>query len=547
MQTYEQYFIYTHNIIIMTEYNRTTIKKIYGQMMDGVKYDQNYELCGRIVTDRFSGDESLCFINLNDGSTVRTIQCVCDKTKYPNTKWDKLWKNISRGATLSLKGKIVKSPAKGQDYDFEVVDYDFFGIIKDPASYPLAQRKGIISRNLMRTIPHMRNQTLLFTAIEILKKSVYSSIHQSMRDLDIGEVQPTLLTGNECESGAYPFSVTTLLDKSNVPMDRGEIDFKQDFFKKRVFLTVSSQLHLEASVCSSGTNSYCMTTAFRAEPSTGPLHLAEFCMPEWELVNSKLEDNMNVAEKIIKDSITIILENYRPELEFVDEYMKKDIRIKKENELKECKELKKTMTKKDWCAKKKKIEEYYKEISMRIPLIERLERYRDTSFVVTTHEECVRLLKEHVNDKKVEFLEQPEYDGDFSKEHEFYITQVLFDGMPTFVRYYPKNIKAFYMPVINKGDEIERVDCYDLLFPYVGEVVGGSQRISDYDTLEKRMKDINLNMEELEWYLDLRKYGTYPHGGAGLGLGRLMIVLTGIHNIKDMQEFPRACGLTLHA
>ena len=154
-------------------------------------------------------------------------------------------------------------------------------------------------------------------------------------------------------------------------------------------------------------------------------------------------------------------------------------------------------------------------------------------------------MKKDIEDGKVEFQEAPDFDKDLTKEHEFYITEVLYGGIPVFVTHFPKNIKAFYMPVIDEGSGVEHVDCYDLLFPYVGEVVGGSQRIDDYDELIGRMDEIGMNKDELDWYLDIRKWGSLPHGGAGIGLGRFMIALTGIHNIKDMQEFPRACGLTL--
>ena len=351
-----------------------------------------------------------------------------------------------------------------------------------------------------------------------------------MYDLGIGEVQPTLITSNECESGANPFTVTTLSDTS---------DFSRDFFGCQTYLTVSSQLHLEATVCGTLSNGYCMTTAFRAEPSSGPLHLAEFLMPEWEIIDCTLKDNMMVAEKSIKYCLKQIMDRCYDELELLQQHRKEESDHEYKQALEEHKGKKKSMKKQEWVKEKQQIDQSYQELTSRTPLIERLKRYIEMPFMVITHEKCVeRMLKDAVGG--VEFSVLPTFDGDLTKEHERYITEKMFDCMPVFVIHFPKKIKAFYMPVVNEGDDIEYVDCFDLLFPFVGECTGGSQRVHDYSKLEQRIDELKLDKKSLEWYLDLRKYGSIPHGGAGIGFGRLMIVVTDIFNIKDMQEFPRS-------
>jgi len=455
-----------------------------------------------------------------------------------------------------LTGTVQKSPAKGQPIEFVVSDYKCLGTIKDPEKYFMGQR-GFVSRGILRQVPHQRHHTQLFLALQILKQLSYKSLHESFGKLKIGEIQPTLITGNECEDGAHPFTVTTLLDekfKDTPVLDDGSIDWSKDFFEKRCYLTVSSQLHLEATVLGTKRDGYCMTTAFRAEPSTGPLHLAEFLMPEWELIGGGLMRNMAVAQTVLKYVFTQVLEHCMEELEYLEDYRKKDDKAWYDAELAKIKDKKKLiktkeLSKKEWAQLKKDATAEYERKQGLPSIIDRLTRYRDVPFAVTTHEECVRQMLEHQEAGKVVFEEQPGYGEDFSKQHEFYITEVLFGGRPTFVRYYPKPIKAFYMPIVDEKSEtgVEHVDCYDLLFPYVGEVVGGSQRIADEGELVKRMEELGMSTQELDWYLDLRRDASLPHGGAGLGFGRMMIAMSGIHNIKDMQEFPRACRMACYA
>jgi aspartyl/asparaginyl-tRNA synthetase len=303
-----------------------------------------------------------------------------------------------------------------------------------------------------------------------------------------------------------------------------------------------------------------MTTAFRAEPSSGPLHLAEFLMPEWELVGGSedctLERNMAVAQTVLQYVFHKVLYECKDEIEYLEQYRKTDLGETKKHKLTELAGRKKSMKKKEFVMEKQAIEKDYERKISSPPLADRLTKYASSPFVVTTHAECVRLMLQHEAEGRIKFDETPAYSDDFTKQHEFYITEVLYGGMPVFVRFYPKAIKAFYMPlvdsskVLSAGDSVEYVDCYDLLFPYVGEVVGGSQRIDDTQTLIDRMAELGMDTtseSELDWYIDLRRDASLPHGGAGLGFGRMMIAITGVPNIRDLQEFPRAYSLSCRA
>jgi asparaginyl-tRNA synthetase len=530
--------------------DRTLIKDILGASSDDNVFviGEMLKVSGRIYTVRFSGDDNICFIHLVDGSTISHLQCICNKSEIiDKTLLDELWANAKRGTMVSLYGKIILSPAKGQRIEMQVERCIFVGKNYDVKNYPLASR-GFMPRNTLRQIPHLRHHTLEFMAIQRIKQCVYDGIHSAFKIKEIGEIQPTLLTSNECESGANPFTVSTLINQYNQDQDV-KIDYTTDFFHNPVFLTVSSQLHLEATVCGTMMDGYSMTTAFRAEPSAGPLHLAEFLMPEYECVDNTLVKNMEIAEFVLKFCFKQILTNCIDELQYLEEYRLKDVDYEIKLAFDSHKSKKKTMKKKEWNDEKNKIESQFIEIKNRPSLSDRLKKYIENPFVITTHSKCITRMIADIADNKVVFDEIPTYDGDLTKQHERYITEVMYGGVPVFVTQFPKKIKAFYMPVIDEqmGIEpnVEHVDCFDLIFPYIGEVVGGSQRISDYNELVGRMDELNMDKDALSWYLDIRKYGCLPHGGAGIGFGRLMMVITGIFNIKDMQEFPRGYGLSL--
>jgi asparaginyl-tRNA synthetase len=447
-------------------------------------------IVGRVHTSRQGG--SVTFVELYDSSTIKPIQCVVKGKEI-----------FHQGSVISISGRVIRTPDAKQPVEIKVSDFQVIGSVVDLSSYPLAG-KSAVSREVMRTFPHLRIRSRLFGALGLIKQTVYRALHESFTAQGIGEIQPVTITGNECEEGSHPFQVTTVPLVGTADMDMEDVRMESDFFKKWVYLTVSGQLHLEAVVLGLLTDGYCMTTAFRAEPSKTQLHAAEFPMPEWELMSGLLSTNIQVASTLVKDIIAEVLRQHRYELEYLEDYIRREIPDS--------------------------------DIGA---LIERLERYRDTEFVVTTHHQCVKRMLQDVKDGKMEFTELPAYTDDFTKEHEYYICQ-MYGDIPVFVRYYPKAIKAFYMPVIDlEEDEVPRVDCFDMLFPHIGEVVGGSTRIHKEDELVERMTELDMDLEPLDWYIKLRRYGTHPHGGAGLGLSRLLMVITGIKNIRDMMDFPR--------
>lgn len=497
--------------------------------------DQNIRVVGRVYTSRTASNGDILFIHLIDCSTVQTLQCICDKgAPSYNPELFKLFESSYRGSVLILCGKIIRSVGSGQPIELVITKCEYIGKNMDPSEYPFASR-GFISQSLTRSLPHLRHHLPHYIAIQKIKQITYKAWHDSMEIQGIGEVQPTIITSNECESGAHPFTVTTIQDSN----------YSNDFFHQKVFLTVSSQLHLEATVCGTLMDGYCMTPAFRAEPSTGPLHLSEFTMPEWELIDCDLAQNMLVGESAIKHCINTVLKYCRLELEALEKYHVIELGHELEHALAEHKKLKSSMKKKLWVQEKVQIEAQFDQIKKRPGLIQMLEQYGSKPFNKITHSDCVKKMIDDSAQNKVQFRSLPTYDGDLDKEHERYVAEVMFESNPVFITHYPKAVKAFYMPVVHKTEFGEFVDCFDLIFPYIGEVVGGSQRIDSYSDLEIRMTESGISTESLQWYLDLRKYGSVPHGGAGIGWGRLLMVLTGMKNIKDLQEFPRGFGVQI--
>lgn len=471
-------------------------------------------VCGWIQFYRSSGGKgkNIGFVKLKDGSCFQKLQIIFSEKDLSDDKKDyfnELYSKAKIGVSLQITGLIVKSPAKGQPIEMIAHEYTIFGDIMDAHSYPIS--KNELSLEFLRTIPHLRTRTDTCSGIMRIKSVLRLALAEYFDMLGFYEVQIPCITDNECESGANAFKVTTILN-DDLLKDK-KIDYSKDFFKGSRYLTVSGQLHLEACVLGSLCKAWCMTTAFRAEPSLSPLHLAEFMMAELEFCFCTLEDNIKVNEGCVKYCLKKILEKCGDELEFFQSKYKPG-------------------------------------------LIEKLQRYVDNPFVVTTHEECVKQMLFDIESGKVTinpdkkagddihvFKEIPKYDDDFSKDHEKYITGVLYGNLPVFACHYPSKVKAFYMPKINKGDEVERCDNFDLLFPEIGEVVGGSQRETNYDELISRMKEMEIRPETLEFYSDLRKYGTVPHGGSGIGIDRLMLVITGMDNIREMVPFPRSCGV----
>lgn len=477
------------------------IKEILSNPTDYINF--TVTVCGYVKTCRHN--KNLLFVELSDGSNQKRLQVIFNKKDLsPDKKsyFDIVFDKVNTGTSLEVTGKIIKSPAPQQPVELSASTYIIHGTVNDP-SYPIS--KTALTLEHLRQYPHLRPRTDTFMAIMRIKSKLRYAMAEYFESIDFSEVQIPLITDNECESGACPFTVTTLLDPNpnNIPIKDNKVDFEKDFFRKHCYLTVSGQLHLEALVCGGLNKAWCMTTAFRAEPSTGPRHLGEFWMAELEFCFSTLEDNMRVNEGCIKHCLNKILKSCYDDLLFLQEKYKPN-------------------------------------------LIDTIRKYAFYPFTVSSHEECVRLMLLDEADQKVKFEVSPKYDDDLTKEHERYITEKLFDNNPVFVRHFPAIIKSFYMPIIDKGSEVEHVDGFDLIFPEIGEVVGGSQRETDYDLMLEKMKSKNINPESLQFYLDLRKYGTVPHGGSGIGFDRLMMICTGILNIRDMVPFPRAYETCLY-
>jgi asparaginyl-tRNA synthetase len=484
--------------------------------------DTQVKVCGWIRMFRISGGKGkqTVFVRLYDGSYIDTIQIIFSVNSLSSEKKDYFDDIISRGKvgmSIEVVGKLVKSPATEQPIEIQAHEYIIRGDVMDPEAFPI--QKSYPSQEYLRTVPHLRSRVDYVMALGRIKSALRMAMSLYFASIDFPEVQIPLITDNECESGANPFTVTTLIQSDQIDAiktgtdGKSSIDYSRDFFKKHSFLTVSGQLHLEAIVLGGMSQAWCMTTAFRAEPSTGPRHLAEFWMAELEFCFSELEDNMRVNEDCIKFCFVYILRHCKRDLEFFEKG--------------------------------------------KPGLIATLKKYATTPFIISSHEECVRLMLEDIKTGKVKidpsktpdgdlymFREAPGYEDDLSKDHERYITEALYGGMPVFVRFFPAKIKSFYMPKIDKGRAIEHIDGFDLLFPEIGEIVGGSQRETDYHTLIERMKEMGVKPESLEFYSDLRKYGSVSHGGSGIGFDRLMMVCTGIFSAKEMIPFPRAYGLS---
>lgn len=499
----------------------TDYKQTYVDVKD--LYYKPDEFIGKCITVngwlkhfRKSGgkSKSIGFARLSDGSCVQTLQIIYDVKTLSidnETYFDDILKRAKTGMSITTTGLIVKSPKPGQPIEMQAHTYEIYGDIFEPDSYPIAKNEH--GMEFLRTVPHLRLRTDTHACIARIKSTMRFAMAKYFNKHGFAEVQVPCITDNECESGANPFQLTTLLGENTVESistKNGMIDYSKDFFKKKCYLTVSGQLHLEAIVLGGLSKAWTMTTAYRAEPSTGPRHASEFWMLELEFAFGNLEDNMKVNEGCIKYSFSQVLKHCMSDLEFLQQKFKPN-------------------------------------------LIETIQKYTNASFIISSHYDCVKQMLADIDSGKVKidsekkpdsdlctFKEIPKYTDDLSKDHERYITEILYDNMPVFVRYFPAKIKSFYMPKINEGSDIEHVDGFDLLFPEIGEIVGGSQRESNYEKLVSRMEEMNVNPKSLEFYGDLRKYGTVKHGGSGIGIDRLMMVCTGIFNVKDMTPFPRA-------
>ena len=438
------------------------------------------------------------FIALNDGSTIENIQVVVD---FENTEEDIL-KRITTGAAIEVQGKVVESQGKGQSIEVQALRVKILGD-SNPEEYPIQPKKH--SLEFLRENSHLRVRTNVFGAIMRVRSTLAYAVHRYFQDNGFFYVNTPIITGSDAEGAGEMFRVTTL-DAKNPPLtETGEVDYKKDFFGRETNLTVSGQLEGETFAMALG-KIYTFGPTFRAENSNTSRHLAEFWMIEPEMAFYDLIDNMNLAEDFIKYVLKYTLETRREDIEFLNQRFLEEEKSKPQNE-------RSTMS-----------------------LIEKIEFVINNNFKRVSYTEAVDILKNcnHNKKKKFQYLID-EWGVDLQSEHERYLVEKHFE-CPVILYDYPAKIKAFYMRL---NDDGKTVRAMDILFPGIGEIVGGSQREERYDVLVQKIKDLGMKEEDLWWYLDLRKFGTATHSGFGLGFERLVLFATGMTNIRDVIPYPR--------
>lgn len=439
------------------------------------------------------------FIALNDGSTNNNIQIVLDMDSVTPD----LLKRLTTGAAISVSGQVIPSLGKGQRVEIKAIELEILGDC-DPEKYPL-QLKNRPSLEYLREIAHLRFRTNTFGAIFRVRHSLAFAVHKFFNDRGFVYLHTPIITASDAEGAGEMFHVTSF-DLKNPPLtEGGEIDYKEDFFGRATNLTVSGQLEGELGAMAFG-DIYTFGPTFRAENSNTARHLAEFWMIEPEMAFYDLEDNMNLAEAFIKSVIGYVLENNKEDLEFLSQRLAEEEKQKPQQERSE------------------------------MGLIEKLEFVLNNEFMRLTYTEAIDILKNSKpnKSKKFNYLIE-EWGADLQSEHERYLVEKHFKK-PVILTDYPKAIKAFYM---KQNEDGKTVRAMDILFPGIGEIVGGSQREENYDKLVTRMKEMQLPVEEMSWYLDTRRFGTAPHAGFGLGFERLVLFVTGMGNIRDVIPFPR--------
>ncbi|PHS10544.1 MAG: asparagine--tRNA ligase [Kordia sp.] len=438
------------------------------------------------------------FIALNDGSTINNIQCVVD---FENTDEDTL-KRITTGAAVALTGTLIESQGKGQKVEMEVKTIEILGD-SDPETYPIQPKKH--SFEFLRENAHLRTRTNTFSAVMRLRSSLSFAIHQYFNQKGFYYMHTPIITGSDAEGAGEMFQVTGLNLKNPPLNEDGSVDYSKDFFGKETNLTVSGQLEAETYAMSLG-KVYTFGPTFRAENSNTSRHLSEFWMIEPEVAFMDLAGNMDLAENFLKSIITYVLENNKEDLAFLDQRLLDEEKTKPQKDRSE------------------------------MSLTEKLHFVADNNFKRVSYTEAIEILRNCKPNKKKKFnyiIE--EWGADLQSEHERFLVEKHFK-CPVILFDYPANIKAFYMRL---NDDGKTVRAMDILFPGIGEMVGGAQREERLDVLLEKMKALNIDAEELSWYTDLRKYGTAVHSGFGLGFERLVMFATGMNNIKDVIPFPR--------
>lgn len=429
------------------------------------------------------GSKQVNFIALNDGSTINNVQIVVDIEKFG----EEYLKPITTGACINVNGILVESQGQGQKGEIRATEIEIYGTA-DPATYPL-QKKGH-SMEFLREIAHLRPRTNTFGAVFRIRHNMAIAIHKFFHDRGFFYFHTPIITGSDCEGAGQMFQVTTMnlydLDKD----ENGSIEYDKDFFGRQTSLTVSGQLEGELAAMALG-SIYTFGPTFRAENSNTPRHLAEFWMIEPEVAFNEIAENMQLAEDFIKYCVQWALDNCAEDVKFLNDMFDKE-------------------------------------------LIERLQGVLKDPFVRLSYTDGVKILEEAV--AKGHKFEFPIFWGaDLASEHERYLVEVHFKR-PVILTDYPKEIKSFYM---KQNDDGKTVRAMDVLFPKIGEIIGGSQREEDYEKLRTRAQEMDVPEKDIWWYLDTRRFGTAPHSGFGLGFERLLLFVTGMSNIRDVIPFPR--------
>ena len=448
------------------------------ELLQSPATDAEVVVKGWVRTKR--GNKNVAFIALNDGSCVANMQVVVDLAKFD----EELLRKVTTGACLRVDGRLVASCGAGQGVEVQAEKIEIYGTA-DPETYPL-QKKGH-SLEFLRDIAYLRPRTNTFGAIFRIRHAMAYAIHKYFNDKGFYYLHTPLITASDCEGAGAMFQVTTL-DLNNLPKtEEGAVDYSQDFFGRPCSLTVSGQLEGELGALSLG-QIYTFGPTFRAENSNTPRHLSEFWMIEPEMAFYELEDNMELAEDFLKYLIRYALENCREDLEFMNKMWDNG-------------------------------------------LIERLNFVLNHEFKRLDYTEGVEILK--ASGRRFEF--PCDWGCDLQSEHERYLVEEHFKR-PVILINYPKQIKAFYM---KQNEDGKTVRVMDVLFPKIGEIIGGSEREADYEKLSARVHELGMNEKELWWYLDTRRWGSAPHSGFGLGFERLLLFVTGMGNIRDVIPFPR--------
>lgn len=447
-------------------------------LLQSETYDHDVLAKGWVRTKR--GNKNVAFIALNDGSTINNIQVVVDVPNFD----ENLLKDVTTGSSIKVIGKLVQSQGKGQSMEIQASELELYGTA-DPDTYPL-QKKGH-TLEFLREIAHLRPRTNTFGAVFRIRHALAYAIHKFYNDKGFYYLHTPIITGSDAEGAGAMFRVTTLDPVNPAKDEAGKVDYTKDFFGKETNLTVSGQLEGELGATALS-EIYTFGPTFRAENSNTPRHLAEFWMIEPEMAFYDINDNMDLAEEFVKYVIEYAIEHCKDDIEFLNKMYDKE-------------------------------------------LIDRLKFITNNDFARISYTEAVdHLLKA---DQKFEF--PVEWGTDLQSEHERYLVEKVYKK-PVMVTGYPKEIKAFYMKLNEDGKTVRALD---VLFPKIGEIIGGSQREENYDVLLQKIKDQGIPEKDVWWYLETRKYGTVPHSGFGLGFERLVLFVTGMSNIRDVIPFPR--------